>query len=114
MPMPSEITESVPFLVAADGLDEDEAIGSGTKGIFSRGDTDVSVREVPVAVLRENLRRTVAGLRSLFDEVATADGGLPLREAQISFEVTASGGINILGSSAQASTTGGITLTFGH
>ncbi len=103
-------TETLPFLV-------NDAEGDGTQGdmgIFSRGETTLSVRHIPVAVLRENLRRTVGALRELFDEVAATEGGLPLKEAQITFEVTASGGIALVGVSTQAAGKGAITLTFGR
>ncbi|MEV4325132.1 hypothetical protein AB0J37_23075 [Microbispora rosea] len=105
-------TETLPFLVSDE--ESDTAAASGEMGIFGRSDGALSLRQIPVAVLRENLRRTVGSLRELFDEVAAAEGGLPLKEAQITFEVTASGGITIVGANAQAAGKGAITLTFGR
>ncbi|WP_435822502.1 Pepco domain-containing protein [Microbispora bryophytorum] len=104
-------TETLPFLVSDE---ESGTAAEGEMGIFGRGDGTLSVRQIPVAVLRENLRRTVGSLRELFDEIAAAEGGLPLKEAQITFEVTASGGITIVGANAQAAGKGAITLTFGR
>ncbi|WP_225438540.1 hypothetical protein [Candidatus Frankia nodulisporulans] len=89
---------------------------SGDKGLFGRRDGDgdgPSIRHIPVTVLRENLRQITAGLRDLFDDIAAQPGGLPLREAQVTFEVTASGGIALVGTSAQVAGRGAITLTFG-
>ncbi len=105
-------TETLPFLVSDE--ESGTATAEGEMGIFGRSEGALSVRQIPVAVLRENLRRTVGSLRELFDEIAAAEGGLPLKEAQITFEVTASGGITIVGANAQAAGKGAITLTFGR
>ncbi|WP_322751846.1 MULTISPECIES: hypothetical protein [unclassified Frankia] len=86
----------------------------GDKGLFGRGDGEPSIRQIPVAILRENLRRAVGGLRELFDEIAEQPGGMRLRQAQIAFEVMASGGIALVGTSAQLAGKGAITLTFGE
>jgi hypothetical protein len=102
--------DTLPFLVA----DDEENIGGGEKGIFRRHDGETSVRRIPVTVLRENLRQVVAGLQGLFDEVAGSAGRLPLKQAQVSFEVTASGGITVVGASGQVGATGAIILTFGE
>jgi hypothetical protein len=106
-----EVTATLPFLVSVE--DGEPPGAGGTKGIFSRGDSEVALREIPITVLRDNLRRTVAGLRELFDEIARTGGELPLRQAQIGFEVTASGGIALLGTTAEIAGKGAITLTFG-
>ncbi|WP_239341397.1 hypothetical protein [Frankia sp. CiP3] len=103
-------TCTLPFLVA----DDEEDVGGGDKGIFRRRGGETSVRNIPVAVLRESLRHVVDGLRGVFDEIAEAGGRLPLKEAQISFEVTASGGVTVIGASSQVGATGAITLTFGE
>jgi hypothetical protein len=99
----------LPFLVAID--DEPATDGTGTMGIFSRGD-DLSVRQVSVDVLRRNLHSAVAGMRALLEDVAGTDGQWRLTEAQLSFEVTASGGVAFLGATTQVAGSGGITLTF--
>lgn len=103
-----ESAETMPFLVTLDD-DHDTA---GEKGIFSRGSSEPKVRNIPIAVLRENLTRTVGGLRALFDDISAGGGTLPLKTAQITFEVTATGGITLVGT-AQVAGKGAITLTFG-
>lgn len=103
---------SLLFLVSLD--DEDAAGGpGGDMGIFGRGPAEPRLRDIPAAVLKENLRRTVAGLREVFGEIAAQDGPLALQQAQIAFEVTASGGVALVGTSAQLAAKGAITLTFG-
>jgi hypothetical protein len=100
--------ETLPFLVA---LDDEEQTG-GEKGIFGRKG-EPKVRNIPIGVLRENLAKTVGMLRSMFDDIAAAEGKLPLKTAQITFEVTATGGITLVGT-AQVAGKGAITLTFGE
>lgn len=102
------VDESLPFLVA---LDEDAE--DNTKGLFRRGEREVALRDIPVAVLRHNLERTVAALRGMFDDIAAEPGRLRLREAQFSFEVSAKGGLNFVGTT-EVGSTGAITLTFGE
>ena len=99
---------TLPFVVAVD--DDGSA---GEKGLFGRADSGAALRQVPIAVLRENLGQVVAGLRSLFDELGEQSGGLALKEAQISFEVTASGGVQLIGVGAHIGRSGAVTLTFG-
>ncbi|MFJ9546405.1 Pepco domain-containing protein [Streptomyces erythrochromogenes] len=104
--------ETISFLVSID--DTMPSSGTGDMGIFSRStDESGSVREIPVAVLRANLQRAVDGLQQVIGEIAVPEGGMPLRQAQVSFEVTASGGITLVGTSAQVAAKGAITLTFG-
>ncbi|WP_261553637.1 Pepco domain-containing protein [Frankia tisae] len=101
--------DTLPFLV----VDENEG-AAGEKGIFGRRGDEASVRHIPLTVLRDNLRQVVAGLQELFDDVAGSGARLPLKQAQVSFEVTASGGVTVLGASGQLGATGGIVLTFGE
>ena len=104
----SETAGTLPFLVTLD----DEPETGGEKGVFGRGKSEPKVRNIPIDVLRENLAKTVGSLRVMFDDIATGDGKLPLKTAQITFEVTATGGITLVGT-AQVSGKGAITLTFG-
>jgi hypothetical protein len=99
---------TLPFLVTF----EDDPETGGEKGIFSKGNAEPKVRNIPVHVLRENLAKTVDSLRDVFDDIAEGVGKLPLKSAQITFEVTATGGITLVGT-AQVSGKGAITLTFG-
>ncbi|WIN00464.1 hypothetical protein ACTOB_004173 [Actinoplanes oblitus] len=95
------------FLVAAD----DDPDG-GSKGIFSRGDRDVALRQISVETVQRNLASTIAGLRQAFAGLRDAAGDLPLKSVEVSFEVSATGTITILGTGVETSGTGGITLTF--
>ncbi|MFF5296093.1 Pepco domain-containing protein [Paractinoplanes globisporus] len=95
------------FLVSA----EDEKT-AGTKGIFTRGEYDVARCEISVDAFQQNLEATVAKLRQAFAGLATAGDDLPLKKVEVSFEVTASGKICILGTGVEMSGTGGIKLTF--
>ncbi|XVV15640.1 Pepco domain-containing protein [Actinoplanes sp. CA-131856] len=95
------------FLVAAD-----EETGGGTKGIFSRGDRDVVLRDISVETVQRNLASTIGKLREAFSGLRDAGGDLPLKSVEVSFEISATGTITILGTGVETSGTGGITLTF--
>ncbi|SFD60397.1 Pepco domain-containing protein [Streptomyces aidingensis] len=94
-------------------IDDAEDVPGGSKGLFRSRGEETSVREIPVAVLHRNLQRTVDALQQVIGELQVPSGGMPLREAQVSFEITAGGSIAIVGTSAQVSAKGAITLTFG-
>ncbi len=100
------------FLVS---IEDDEDLGSGEKSIFGeRGTASSALRAIPLAILKENLAQTIDDLRELFDASASSQqADLPLKEVQVSFEVTASGKIAIVGSSAGLAGSGAITLIFG-
>ncbi|MFE1318604.1 hypothetical protein [Kitasatospora phosalacinea] len=104
-----EITEldSLEFWVT----DEDEEDGD-TMGVFGR-DREAVLRRVPLGPLRKNLTETVDALQTLFEQVAERGGPLPLKEVQLSFQVSASGGVQLVGSS-QVQGTRGITFVFGR
>lgn len=103
----TESAETMPFLVTL----EEDTWAAGEKGIFKRS-SEPKVRNIPIAALRENLTKTIGGLRAMFDEISAGGGTLPLKTAQITFEVTATGGITLVGT-AQVAGKGAITLTFG-
>ncbi|WP_306338008.1 hypothetical protein [Streptomyces sp. KL118A] len=106
--------QSLAFWVEA--TDEDTDLGPGSdsnsdsKGLFSR-DGDSVLRSVPLGPLRKNLAETVEALQQVFKEVADRDDTLAFAEAQLSFQVTASGSIQLIGS-GQVQGTRGLTLTF--
>ncbi|MFC9270640.1 Pepco domain-containing protein [Streptomyces zhihengii] len=109
--------ETLPFIVSID--DTAPAATStgpaGDKGLFGRRaaeEGDSSLRDIPVAVLRDSLQRAVDGLQGVLGSITVPEGGMALRQAQVSFEVTASGGIAFVGTSAQVAAKGAITLTF--
>ncbi|RLP92531.1 hypothetical protein EAD89_08715 [Micromonospora sp. BL4] len=103
--------DTVTFVVALDDAQEGRP---ADKGIFGRGGDQLSVREVPLQALRNNITETVRQLRELFVDVITDVESLPLREVQVGFEVTATGKIALVGTSVETSGKGAITLTFGR
>ncbi|AXE77594.1 hypothetical protein [Streptomyces atratus] len=105
------IVEGLDVLVSID--DAEPLSDSGDMGIFRRRSEDTLVRRVPTAVLHENLQRTVDALQQVLADLRVPDGGMSLQQAQVSFEITATGGIAIVGTSAQVGAKGAITLTFG-
>lgn len=105
--------QTLPFWVVA--TEDDIALAaqnSDTMGsLFSR-DGDAVLRAVPLGPLRKNLADAVDALQQIFQEVADRGGPLPLAEAQLSFQVTASGGIQFVGSGGQMQGSRSLTLTF--
>lgn len=102
-----DLEPTLPFLVTADDPDDVDVMG----GMFRRANADVVVREIPIGPLRASIRATVQAVRSLFDDVDDMQGPVRLREAQVGLEVSASGGVNLIGT-AQVGATGAITLVF--
>ncbi|MBD2093006.1 hypothetical protein H6F67_24470 [Microcoleus sp. FACHB-1515] len=95
--------ETIPFLVSLPEEDEE------TKGIFST-ETEIVVRDLPTDRLRENLNRVCQGVASMLDDVRKV-GNFKLKEVTIQVEVTAEGGIELVGT-AKLGGKGAITLTF--
>jgi hypothetical protein len=95
--------ETIPFLVSLP--DEDEEV----KGLFSP-DADIAVRNLPTNQLRENLSEVCQGVASMVSDVKKV-GGFQLKEISIQVEVTAEGGIELIGT-AKLGGKGAITLTF--
>ncbi|MFF1957740.1 hypothetical protein ACFVWX_12215 [Streptomyces sp. NPDC058220] len=113
-PVPVPPVQTLSFLVSIDDTPPPPpGASAGEKGIFRRGGGEGSIRDIPVAVLRDNLQRAVNGLQQVIGEITVPEGGMPLMQAQVSFEVTAGGGIALVGTSAQVAAKGAITLTFG-
>ncbi|MFJ3788477.1 hypothetical protein [Kitasatospora sp. NPDC090091] len=90
---------------------EDEEEDGETMGVFGR-DREAVLRKVPLGVLRKNLTETVDALQALFAQIAEREGPM-LKEVQLSFQVSASGGVQLVGSS-QIQGTRGITFVFGR
>jgi hypothetical protein len=97
----------LPFLVPDEESEDAETMG----GLFSRDDARVTLRQIPIEVLRESLRSTISTLSSILTEIADQSMAMQLHEAQIGFEVSASGGVQLIGT-AQVGTKGAITLVF--
>ncbi|MEX1652437.1 hypothetical protein ABZ960_04560 [Streptomyces pseudovenezuelae] len=100
--------QTLPFWVTA--TEEDIALAAqdnDSMGLFSR-DGDAVLRAVPLGPLRKSLAEAVDALQQIFQDVADRGGPLPLAEAQLSFQVTASGGVQFIGT---GQVQGGRTLT---
>ncbi|MEV0491163.1 Pepco domain-containing protein [Streptomyces atratus] len=98
---------TLPVWVAVDDLDE---LLEDSKGVFGRSG-DAVLRQVPLGPLRNNLTKFVDDLQQVFADVAARGGTLPLKEAQLSFQVTATGGVQLIGT-GQVQGTRAITLVF--
>ena len=102
---------ALPFWVSYDDQDGRPDDGGDSMGLFGGGDAEVRLRNVPLGPLRKNLADAVDALQEVFAEAAARGGPLPLREAHLSLQVTASGGVQFVGS-AQVQRSHGITLVF--
>ncbi|MEE1756093.1 Pepco domain-containing protein [Streptomyces sp. SP18CS02] len=96
------------IIVDADGVDDTTTVISKGRG----RDRDHVTVPVSTAQFRQSVERNVAALREIFERVAGTDSAFPLREVQISFEVSAKGGFQLIGTSEVAGK-GAITLVFG-
>ena len=68
--------------------------------------------KVTVEQLRERLGPFVAGMHAVIARVQEASGDFPLVEVQVAVEIGAKGSVSLLGTGGEASTSGGMTLTF--
>ncbi|MGX1546834.1 Pepco domain-containing protein [Streptomyces adustus] len=100
--------QTLPFWVSHEERQGDEG---DSMGIFGGGEDEVRLKNVPLGPLRKNLADAIDALQQVFTEAAARGGPLPLREAHLSFQVTASGGVQFIGT-AQAQRSHGITLVF--
>ncbi|MGW1654978.1 Pepco domain-containing protein [Streptomyces atratus] len=95
------------FWVTAD----EEADGGDAMGIFGNDRDRAVLRSIPVGPLRKNLAETVDSLQQIFADIAARPGTLSLTEAQLTFQVTATGGVQLIGT-GQMQSGRGLTLTF--
>ncbi|MFJ9371882.1 hypothetical protein [Streptomyces sp. NPDC101455] len=99
-------------LVRAEEVTEGPGSGQGTKGFLrNRDGFEFATVQVRTEQLKVNIERTVEQLRSIFEGLAENSQRFPLTEVQVSFEVSAKGGIRLIGSS-EIEGKGGITLVF--
>ncbi len=98
------VGDFVPFLVRVD-----EASDGDTMSIFRRGDGETGVCLIPVDALRANLAKTAETLRKAFEEFSGDLGALRLNEVQVGLEISATGGVLLIGT---AGIKGAITLIF--
>lgn len=92
---------TLPFWVEPDD-------GEDTMGLLGG---NPELRAVPLGPLRRNLAATVDALQQVFADIAAQGGTLPLAEAQLSFQVTANGGVQLIGT-GQVGGSRALTLTF--
>jgi DUF1365 family protein len=92
----------------------DDDSGTGTKSIFRQRERDLTVEEISAATIGRNLQACLDALRDVFSGLGDLHDGLPLKEAQVAFEIGASGRVSVFGTGAEVSGTGSITLTFGR
>jgi|AraplaL_Col_mTSA_1032028.scaffolds.fasta_scaffold02821_4 hypothetical protein len=104
---------TIPIAVTEETFDTAPVAGDddSTKGVFGAGaDVAGRVADVPVDRLRESLRSvSTSFLESLSD--VSAVGRFRLKEVTVKVEVSAEGGIRLIGS-ASASAKGAIELKF--
>lgn len=102
---PGEVAgDVVPFLVRVDVASDGD-----TMSIFRRGDGETGVSLIPVDALRANLAKTAETLRKAFEEFSGDLGALRLNEVQVGLEISATGGVHLIGT---AGVKGAITLIF--
>ncbi|AEM81005.1 Pepco domain-containing protein [Streptomyces violaceusniger] len=86
---------------------------AGTKGLRRPGSTsEFTAVTLTSERLRESIESAVGTLRDVFERVADTTGRFPLKEVQLSFEISAKGGIRLIGTS-EVEGKGGMTLIFG-
>ena len=81
------------------------------KGIFGTG--PVFPIEIPVDQLRTSLTDLVTKLKAATAALADKSDGLSLKELEVGVEITAEGGVSLIGT-AKAGATASLKLTFVH
>lgn len=98
----------IPFLVSLPDQSSDEEV----KSIFSprRSQDVVALRDIPADQLKKNLSSVCKDLMTTLEDIKSV-GKFRLKEVCIQAEVTAEGGIELIGT-AKLGGKGAITLTF--
>lgn len=98
----------IPFLVSLPDVDADIE----EKGVFSLKDSKevVAIRNISTERLKANLNNVCQGLAETLQDIK-AVGSFRLKEVTIQVEVTAEGGVELIGT-AKLGGKGAITLTF--
>jgi hypothetical protein len=96
--------EELPVLVSVV-----ESVDERTKAIF-RPDAEVLLEYIPAERLRESLSKLCGGLSKIFSDIK-AVGNFRLQEVTVQVEITAEGGISLIGT-ASVGGKGAITLKF--
>ncbi|KUJ69787.1 hypothetical protein ACZ90_08275 [Streptomyces albus subsp. albus] len=114
VPVGPQRNDTMSFFRRPNGNDGGNATGGSTGAgapSTNTGGGRTQLRSVPLGPLRRNLTETVDALQQLFADVAARDATMELSEVELSFEVSASGGIQLIGTGKVAGTRG-LTLTF--
>jgi hypothetical protein len=82
---------------------------SDTKGVFGGGSPRPV--EIPVERLKASLSDLVSKLRAATSDLAAKADGLSLRELEVGIELTAEGGVSLIGT-AKVGGTASLKLTF--
>jgi len=82
-----------------------------SKGIFGTG--AVAAVDIPVERLNANLSDFVSKLRAATASLAAKADGLSLKELEVGIELTAEGGVSLIGT-AKAGVTASLKLTFAY
>jgi len=80
-----------------------------SKGIF--GDGALTIANIPLDKLKANLSDLIAKVGAVTADLATTPSGLTLKDLEVGIEITAEGGVNLIGS-AKAGATASLKLTF--
>jgi hypothetical protein len=97
--------ETIPILVTAQ--DDDSEV----KGLFSL-DADVVLRDVPLEKLKENMLKVCNQVTATVGHIQQI-GQFKLKEVSIQVEISAEGGVELIGT-AKLAGKGAIILTFGE
>jgi hypothetical protein len=105
--------DTTPNLLFVVSLNDDGASHDGDKGIFSRT-MSPEVKSFSPTVLRDSLGQALEGLQDIFSIARQSDSPLPLKSVEVSFEITTSGKVALLGTGAEVGASGAITIIFGE
>jgi hypothetical protein len=100
--------DSIPFLVAL----PEKAGENEEMGMFSNleRDADIGLRQIPVDVLRSNLANISLSVLNVLEDIKQV-GRFKLKEVTLEVEVSASGGVSLIGT-ANLGGKGAISLKF--
>ncbi len=96
------MTDTIPVVVATD-TSSPQTLGLGSS-------VQERIEKIDAEVLRQSIGKLTGQLNSLFEDVQNV-GNFELNSVQISLEISAEGGVALIGS-AKAGAKGALSLTF--
>lgn len=107
------MSDDEPKLLIFDASPETEHDGAG-RMYRSRGIMDVAVlqKEVPMGLLRKNIRGFMQHVEGLLEDQKPPQGAFELESVQVNAQLSADGKIGFMGSGLGLKGTAGITFTF--